>query len=539
MKHANAHVAVTSPVGRIAVALVLVLAATLLVAPAVTQAASFLPTDDSFTRASAPDRNFDGLRRLASRDKTHTRSYLKFKVRGIEGDVTRAVVKLTARRAASRRGVALHPVRTNRWSESTLTHRNAPGARRAIDRARSFSAGERVTLNASRLVNGNGNVSVAIGTLSRRANLFRSREARRLAPRLIVRESPPSASPAESPSPAPSTDPQFRGVMMHPLWSNTSVSDFDRELDMARAAGVDTVRIDISWSSLEQSGRGNYANWYVEKADTFFEHAAQRGIKVIPVVWSTPCWASSAPAELRNGCEGAWWDRDVHLYPPRDPDDFADAAAWVAQRWGAHLRAIEVWNEPNLEYSLVARDPAAAYARILKAAYPRIKAVRPQLTVLGGAIAFADGYFLRQLYANGIRGSYDAISFHPYNEWRDPDDRWQREWRQYTYLPGTEWMREIMVAHGDAGRDLWITETGFSTCSPGSSRWCVTEEQQAEYTADNYRIARQWPFVKSVISYNFRNKGSAQDDRESQFGLVRRDFTPKPGYHALRRALGG
>jgi hypothetical protein len=40
-----------------------------------------------------------------------------------------------------------------------------------------------------------------------------------------------------------------------------------------------------------------------------------------------------------------------------------------------------------------------------------------------------------------------------------------------------------------------------------------------------------------VISYNLRNKGTARDDRESQFGLVERDFTPKPGYYALKRAL--
>lgn len=243
------------------------------------------------------------------------------------------------------------------------------------------------------------------------------------------------------------------------------------------------------------------------------------------------------PADVKDGCSGAWWDRDVHLYPPRDASDYADAAAWVSRRWGQHFRAIEIWNEPNLEYSFVAPDPAAAYARILKTAYPRIKAVDPQLTVLGGAMAFADGGFLRELYAHGIRGSYDAISFHPYNEWRDPDDLWQPEWKQYTYQTGTRWMREIMVARGDAALDLWITETGFSTCSEGSSRWCVTEAEQAEYTEDNYRIAREWPYVRSVISYNLRNKGTARDDRESQFGLVERDFTPKPGYYALKRAL--
>lgn len=332
---------------------------------------------------------------------------------------------------------------------------------------------------------------------------------------------------------------RLEGVNVHPLWVDSSVADFDRELDMAKTAGANAVRMDLSWSSLETEGKGEFSDWYVTKADTFFEHAQDRGLAVIATLWSTPCWASSAPADLRQGCEGEWWKRDVHVYAPNDPNDYADAAEWVVRRWGDRLSAVEVWNEPNLSISLKASDPVASYASMLKAAYPRIKAAAPSVTVLGGSLAFSDGDFLTDLYdKHAIKGHYDAIAYHPYNEWRHPDDPWLPKWRKYAYVPGTRWMRDIMVAHGDGAVDLWITETGFSTCVAGSDRWCVPEAQQAEYTEASHRIARErWPFVKAVMSYNLRNKGSGPADREAQFGLLHRDFTPKPAFEALRRAL--
>ncbi len=328
------------------------------------------------------------------------------------------------------------------------------------------------------------------------------------------------------------------GVQVHPLWGDSSVADFDRELDMAKSAGVDTVRIDLSWSSLETAGRGRYSDWYVTKADTFFEHAQARGIKVVATLWSTPCWAATAPERLKQDCSGKWWERGVHRYAPANPVDYADAAEWVARRWGDRMEALEVWNEPNIENFLRSSDPAGDYASILKAAYPRIKAAAPDLTVLGGALAFSDGDFLTALYGHDIKGSYDAISYHPYGEARDPGHAGPPTEKKYSYQLGSRWIRDLMVAHGDGATGMWQTEVGFSTCTIGTSRWCVTERRQARYTADLFRIAREkMPYVKALVAYNLRNKGTDPADREGQFGLLDRDFRPKPAYRSLTRAL--
>src|SRR3712207_1365833 len=86
---------------------------------------------------------------------------------------------------------------------------------------------------------------------------------------------------ATAPGPEPPSASQLRGAQTHPLWSDSSTADFDRELDLLREAGATAVRIDITWSSLEPTGKGEFARSYVTRADAFMQHARERGLKVI------------------------------------------------------------------------------------------------------------------------------------------------------------------------------------------------------------------------------------------------------------------
>ena len=340
------------------------------------------------------------------------------------------------------------------------------------------------------------------------------------------------------PARADAASPQLHGAMTHSMWSASTKEVYDREFDMLRDAGANAIRVDLSWSSLETKGKGQYSQWFIDKTDSVIADARARGLNVIANFWSTPCWASTAPAELQQDCAGTWWDRGVDRYAPRDAADYADAIEFVARRWGSQLAALEIWNEPNLpdQGFLKSPDPAADYAGLLKAAYPRAKAASPGLTVIGGALAFSDGQFLERLYDFGIKGHFDGISIHPYNEWRDPDDSWKPEWRKYTFLTGVPWIHDIMTRHGDGDKGLWLTEFGFSTCGTGD-RWCVSEQQQAQYVDDSFRIARRWDYVKAAILYNLRNKGTNPVDREDQFGILHRDFTPKPAWDRFKEAM--
>lgn len=334
--------------------------------------------------------------------------------------------------------------------------------------------------------------------------------------------------------------PPLRGAATHPLWPDSTFEDNERELDMLVAAGANVVRVDLSWSSLQQGGRDGYAQWYVDKADQFFASARARGLRAIATFWSTPCWASTAPDDVKQDCAGAWWSRGVERYPPADPADFARAAAWAAERWGADLAALEIWNEPNCFCFFRSSNPVADYAPLLKSSYEAIKRVAPGLPVLGASLQFSDGGFLDALYRQGAGGHMDGVSVRPFSRGRDPTvHTMPAGGRMFSYLHGVPWLRELMVAHGDGHKDLWFTELGWSSCAPGgTSEWCVTQDQQARYIADALRIVRdRWDFVHAVSVYSLRNRGDSATDRETQMGLLHRDFVPKPSYGAFRDVL--
>lgn len=327
----------------------------------------------------------------------------------------------------------------------------------------------------------------------------------------------------------------LRGVQLHSLWSDSTNAEMDRELDLTELAGANMVRVDVVWGSLETEGKGRMTASYVTRLDRFVNGAAARGIKVIATFTGTPCWASSAPVALKLACAGPWWDRGVGNYPPSNPSDYADAAAWVVARYGTKLAALEVWNEPNLGSSFETPDRAGEYAALVRAAYPSVKAANAAVPMLAGSMSYSDRPFLDALYANGIAGHQDGISVHPYNEWRDPADLWQPEWRKYAFLPGLAWVRDGQVAAGESANDLWITEFGWTTAT--GQRWGVSERQQADYVARGFDLLEDVPYIEAAAVYNLREKGNDPADFEHNFGLVNRDFTPKPAYAALSAAL--
>jgi polysaccharide biosynthesis protein PslG len=332
----------------------------------------------------------------------------------------------------------------------------------------------------------------------------------------------------------------YRGVQLHSLWPSSSYTDMDRELDMSRDVGSNVVRVDLQWSSLETNGPGQWSSWYLDKLDHFVAGAQARGMKVLPNILGTPCWASSAPDTLKQNCSGSWWDRGVTQYLPTNLSYYGNVVKFVVGRYGTKLAALEIWNEPNgSDHNfLTASDYDAAYTQLVKAGYPASKAANPNVPVLAGALSFADRPFLDALYADGIKGYYDGISVHPYNEWRAPGDMWQDQWKKYTLIPGLKWIREGMLAQGDTS-PVWITEFGWTSCNPGAGPWCVGEANQAQYLYDSFPLIDQLGFIQSAIVYNLRNKGTDTNDQESQFGLVRQDFSLKPSYNAVKAALGG
>lgn len=179
--------------------------------------------------------------------------------------------------------------------------------------------------------------------------------------------------------------------------------------------------------------------------------------------------------------------------------------------FGSRVKAWEIWNEPNHPYFWPCAR--AAYGDLLRDAYATVKRVDPAAQVLGFSTAGLDFDFLRLGVTNGV--PFDAVTTHPYRG-----------------SANEVFFRADLAKVRDAvgGRENWLTEMGWSTWANG-----VSEHDQASYLARVYLTVAATPGVKNVCWYDFVNDGWNPHYCEENFGILRRDLAPKPGYRALAK----
>jgi hypothetical protein len=288
---------------------------------------------------------------------------------------------------------------------------------------------------------------------------------------------------------------------------------------------VKWVRIDLGWASFQEVGPGTYSQWYVDLADRVVNAARARGIHVLATLWGTPGWA--------NGGRGT-------NVPPNAAADYARAATWVAAHFRGRIEAWEVWNEPNLTAFFAGN--AAAYAQLLRVAYPAFKSGDSNAVVVFGGPSANDTDFLRNVYAAGIRGAFDVMATHPYQGIADAAPEVPDDGTKYN-LSHVGAVHALMTANGDGAKQIWFTEFGWSshTNAPGVQNWNrgVTPAQQADFLVRTIKfVGANYPYVTNIFWYNERNlaSGSAQLDN---YGLLDRSLAPKPAYNALKAYLVG
>jgi len=161
--------------------------------------------------------------------------------------------------------------------------------------------------------------------------------------------------------------------------------------------------------------------------------------------------------------------------------------------------------------------------------------------VLAGAIAGASTQYLKRLYDAGLRG-HDGISVHPYAFILDGPNPGFGDPALLSgpfgpagakFTRGVPHMRRTMIAEGDRAK-IWLTEFGFAACP--AEPHCVSESEQARRLAASFRIASRWRYVRGLTTFSLRDGGTS-DNWNFRFGLLRRDFSRRPSYDSVRRAL--
>ena len=289
-----------------------------------------------------------------------------------------------------------------------------------------------------------------------------------------------------------------------------------------KALGTHWVRVFATWPDLEPQ-RGVYApNWVASYEQLF--RALPAGSKVIIVVVDTPSWESGSS--------------NPHT-PPSNPNDYAAFLGFLAHQWAGRVAAYEIWNEEDAAKWWSGGPNPAAYAQLLKATYPVVKAADPSTEVVLGGLTGNDYPFLQGVYEAGGKGSFDVVGVHtdtacnvlsPYSFLRGLDGRMVPD----SFLAYRE-VHATMLANGDE-KPIWMTELSWrttnATCQEGAfagqKPQGVTLEEQATFLSQAYHCLAQDPYVPVALWFPLQDEGAVVS------GLIRANGTRKPSFAAMQ-----
>ncbi|MGV0718505.1 cellulase family glycosylhydrolase [Mycolicibacterium sp. XJ662] len=317
---------------------------------------------------------------------------------------------------------------------------------------------------------------------------------------------------------------------------NLTEEEIVKRFDDMQALGVDTLRVLVPWAAIQQAEPGSPLealfpqDW--SRIDFILSQAQQRDMAVLGVLNSTPYWGG-ADGSGCLGCPGV----------APDPAKFAAFASEAVTRFDTLypgvVSAYEVWNEPNYYRSWFPAVDPVAYTEVLKAAYTAIKAADPDATVVAGvlgAVISAGGFtmdpvtFVQTMYANGAKGYFDALSYHPYSY-----DRPFGEQNPNFISPLRTLleMRQTMLDNGDDLVKIWATEYGLPTSMVSDQQqadfiedflntWAdgLTEEQLAQLPAEFVPLVADWEnWIGPAFIYTLRDRLAAPDTEQGSMGL--------------------
>jgi hypothetical protein len=317
-------------------------------------------------------------------------------------------------------------------------------------------------------------------------------------------------------NPAPTTT----GIADSDVWGQDQAG-VDKTMDMIKATNVSAVRLLIPWAAVEAT-QGTL-DW--SSIDKTVNSAAARNIAVVGMVNSTPRWAVVSGGQYLSS-------------QPASPAAYADFVAKFVQRYAGKIAAVEIWNEPNAVTFWTPTPNPAAYTELLKAAYPKVKAVDPSVVVVSAGLGAVQSFgsltinpvaYLTQMYAAGAKPFFDAMSFHPYLYTLNFSAGVGKTNSPVQQLMD---MRQVMIANGDANKKIWATEYGQPASSGG-------EAKENDYIADILLKWQEMPYTGPMFIYTTRDRQTGSTSAQSTFGIYHTDWTPKTAQQTVKAGASG
>jgi len=278
---------------------------------------------------------------------------------------------------------------------------------------------------------------------------------------------------------------------------------FEVTSEAARRAGIQSIRERLSWAATEPAP-GNF-NWaqYKTNADLL----AARGIKISGMYHDAPQWAKTNTARLPGDLLAAY-----HFAKKLNAEFHGQMTDW------------EFWNEQDIGF---APEGAWDYAAAFKAASLGFKAEHPDFPVAVGGFAITNvGPYADTVMANDAGEYFDIFNIHTYAPIKD-------------YPALLQAIKALLGRHQLGDKPIWFTENGsnmegsgrLASYMPGIRMHSFDQELLVAEFLPKMMIAMQSLGVSRDFFFVLPpyNEGGGNKD----WGLMRRDFTVKPGYTAF------
>ncbi|XHR30580.1 MAG: endo-1,4-beta-xylanase [Chthoniobacteraceae bacterium] len=295
------------------------------------------------------------------------------------------------------------------------------------------------------------------------------------------------------------------GVSTHTV--SCGAPDMYREIELLHRLGVDIVRDDLKWGRVEpQKG-----DWKFEQIDLYLERLERAGIELQAILCYTARWASTGNPNAKN------WHEWNNAAPQMEP--WLNYVRTIVERYKGRVRSWEVWNEEDIGAWLSSTEK---YTELFDNTSRLVMDVNPQAQVLNGGFSgtprLPNPDFMKKFSLAADKTFWAVWAYHDYHTFSELLSRNDEQLELYKQANMTI--------------PVWINEGGFHCLNVGGER------KQAVTLVKKYAScpALHLP-VKGYFWYDLRDDGSDPNDKEHHFGLVRRNYDPKPAYAAYQNVI--
>jgi beta-xylosidase len=311
----------------------------------------------------------------------------------------------------------------------------------------------------------------------------------------------------------------FLGLNAQFLWFSTA--QVTQQIAMLKALGLEWVRVDLHWDTLEPAeGQYNF-----QPLDSVVATLLGNQISSLFYVVGSAPFASSAPPLASNSS----------AYPPSDPNIFAGFMGALAQRYPT-VDAWQVWNEPNLASFWMPQPNVAAYAALLQSSVDALRQTAPQVPIAMAGMAYysqiagQSGLMLADLAQMGVFGLGAIAAYHPYTSAPEGDVPQAND-----FVTDAQQLNQQLRAAQAAG--IWATEWGWSSyAGPEEEQPIIGESGQADYVLRRLALMSALDYDK-IFLFTLSDLDDRATVRDRSYGLLDIHGNPKPVYTALANFL--